>query len=1131
MDFKKFFVLFIVILVSTNVYATVPVKNAYTNVPTNVCQPNDSNTGCGAATGAGTVTSVSVVTANGLAGTVATATTTPAITLKTSVTGLLKGNGTAISAATGDTDYQNPISLTTTGSSGAASFIGDVLNIPQYSGGSSQWTTVNTNDVFLPNSGNIGLGTNLTSTAALSVMNGNVGIGTWIPQSGLQVGSNHAGSNQTLTVYGNVGVAGTVFLNQPNSPPTGLAVLSYDGGPATLFNKTGSNIGAKFYIAGTQEMNIDQTSGNIGIGTSTTARARLDVTPLNATASPFVVLDSGNVGVGSVGPIQKLDIAGTARMTGFNLSTTPSSGYVLTSDTNGNGSWLPVTGGSGSGTVGNGTIGQEAVYTGATTVGSGVITDTGTNVGIGSLSPGQNLDVKGTVRISGNVGIAGAAPTSALNVNGAVQASSFGITGTSDSYQSAAISFTNTNTAITNLQNTAGANTTMTCGAGTAGGCNFKTTSGVGSSDSYTFSSGNNGAVNDMTILSAGNVGVGTPVPNGKLDVEGASPMVVQGNLGIGTTIGAVGIGTYSPTLGFVEIKPSTNTPIGMWALAIRGNNNGTSVAGADNSNTLVTNSNSQGFADYEATNDLGPAVNVAGFGMSGSTANSHNTYPGAAYIYTTGATPFAISAHSDTNTIPGIIVTTSNNVGIGTFGPTTAQLFEIGNQLVDVTPTGNVGIGSISPHTALDVKGTARMTGFTMTTSPSSGYVLTSNATGDGSWSPATGGAGSGTVNSGTTGQAAFYSTGGTAVSGTSNLIFSGANIGISTATPGALMDIRGTVRIIGANVAASATSYPLQIVGNDPGTENTSNILIANSNSAGFGGIEARNDVGSFFEAGIAGSTATTNNSQPNIGYVITTGVSPIAIEANTSNNTIPGITISPTNNIGIGTFGNASQPFEIGHQQLDIMPNGNIGIGTINPVNAIEVKGSLAGLGYGVQGENLDASGYGYFASYSAAGKGVIIASTGSGFSPLPSQTAILTDSGENLNFGNNALTVYETMDTNGNVGIGTTIPNNRFVVKGSITQQWGTNIPVISSCGGGTPSVKGTDNDFQITVGTVATGCTASFGGTYQDASCTVSNQSMSITSALGYTVSKTAIVISQDVGLSSDLLNVHCGFKN
>ena len=59
---------------------------------------NKSNT-------SGTVTSVSVVSANGFAGTVATATSTPAITLTTSITGVLKGNGTAISAAVANTDY------------------------------------------------------------------------------------------------------------------------------------------------------------------------------------------------------------------------------------------------------------------------------------------------------------------------------------------------------------------------------------------------------------------------------------------------------------------------------------------------------------------------------------------------------------------------------------------------------------------------------------------------------------------------------------------------------------------------------------------------------------------------------------------------------------------------------------------------------------------------------------------------------------------------------------------------------------------------------------------------------------------------------------------------------------------
>jgi hypothetical protein len=61
--------------------------------------------------GGGTVTDVSVVSANGFAGSVGTSTTTPAITLTTSITGMLKGNGTAISQATAGTDYMTPANV------------------------------------------------------------------------------------------------------------------------------------------------------------------------------------------------------------------------------------------------------------------------------------------------------------------------------------------------------------------------------------------------------------------------------------------------------------------------------------------------------------------------------------------------------------------------------------------------------------------------------------------------------------------------------------------------------------------------------------------------------------------------------------------------------------------------------------------------------------------------------------------------------------------------------------------------------------------------------------------------------------------------------------------------------------
>ncbi len=57
-----------------------------------------------------------------------------------SLTGLLKGSSGAVSTAVAGTDYQAPISLTTTGTSGAATFIANVLNIPQYTDTNTTYT-------------------------------------------------------------------------------------------------------------------------------------------------------------------------------------------------------------------------------------------------------------------------------------------------------------------------------------------------------------------------------------------------------------------------------------------------------------------------------------------------------------------------------------------------------------------------------------------------------------------------------------------------------------------------------------------------------------------------------------------------------------------------------------------------------------------------------------------------------------------------------------------------------------------------------------------------------------------------------------------------------------------------------
>jgi ethanolamine utilization microcompartment shell protein EutS len=97
-----------------------PALAKYTNATTVLYQCSDGLyaviplTGGGGG-GSGTVTTVSVASSNGFAGTVANATTTPALTLRTTVTGMIKGNGTAISAATSGTDYAPGTSALATG--------------------------------------------------------------------------------------------------------------------------------------------------------------------------------------------------------------------------------------------------------------------------------------------------------------------------------------------------------------------------------------------------------------------------------------------------------------------------------------------------------------------------------------------------------------------------------------------------------------------------------------------------------------------------------------------------------------------------------------------------------------------------------------------------------------------------------------------------------------------------------------------------------------------------------------------------------------------------------------------------------------------------------------------------------
>ena len=83
-----------------------------------------------------------------------------------------------------------------------------------------------------------------------------------------------------------------------------------------------------------------QNAGNLNAGTLSDLRLSSNVALLDK-AQTFSANTSfaGNVGIGTSSPSDRLDVAGTVRMTGMMLSTSPVVSYVLKSDALGVGSW------------------------------------------------------------------------------------------------------------------------------------------------------------------------------------------------------------------------------------------------------------------------------------------------------------------------------------------------------------------------------------------------------------------------------------------------------------------------------------------------------------------------------------------------------------------------------------------------------------------------------------------------------------------------------------------------------------------------------------------------------------------------------------------------------------------------
>ena len=1006
------------------------------------------------------------------------------------------------------------------------------------------------NLITVLDNGNVGIGTtaptqlfqvggNLTvGGAGDTYVAGNLGVGVASPTVALDVsgtvrGSAFIGDGSALT-----NVAGGISsLNPGYLPRSSTATTVVDSG---VYQDVNGNVGVST-SAPRAKFEVDGIIYGTNIGVNSTApQARLDV-------EGSVYFSAGNVGINTTGTRALLEVGNAASVTaGSNAAAIIKNDLVVDGKIYGDGSGLTSVAGALSGLTST----RVPVASGSNSLVDSVIYNVGNNVGIGTTAPQTPLEVDGNIYIqNANIGINTTAAQATLEVDGAGTTSATNALMLKNAAKTLLMKVWDNGNVGIGTTNAAGV---FEVNGGTAAaGLNATSISLLGQN------AGSGGHTGGSIYLTPG---TGTSAnPDGAVYTKRKMFIQRDGNDGYVTS----NAGAAYPTAFTIDIQNTFNfdyeNAITLYeirnaAAKIQYSFFGAvSMPGASNYTSAFVWGQQTGVTSYAERMRIDTSGNL-GIGSTGPVAkldvegSVYIGYAGSVGIHTVsprtalevdggiygtniGVNSTAPQASLD---VEGSVYFSAGNVGINTTG--TRALLEVGNaasvtagsnagaiikndlvvdgkiygdgsgltsvagalsglsvtrvpvasssnSLVDtvIYNVGNqVGIGTSAPAYALDVVGDIKSSGNLR----GGTTILNSSGLYRGSTSYGRYYMGTATVTGASpmiiaSGDAATYTDGYISLytSGSEKLrVNSTGNVGIGTTGPRGTLEVDGTTYLMVGNVGINTTAPAAKL-------EVDGNIYVQGAN-IGINTTGTR----ALLEVGNAASVTAGSNAGAIIknDLVVDGKIYGDGSHLTSVAGAISGLTGTTTYGTIPRASGSTTLVDSIIYQDL----NGNIGIGTTAPKGKLEVDGILYATSIGINTTSpqtaLDING-----SIQATGTGNVFVS--------------------------------------GNVGIGTTAPTQVLGVNGVIAHVWGAPIPVISACGTG-PAVKGTDNAFEITVGTSATGCTATFAGTYGDAVCTVTNQSVSVVNAMTYTVSATAVTITQ-ANSGGNKIDVYCDFKN